>query len=113
MVILHQICKQKIIDFCSVELPFEPTVDNKYVIDQPIKLVLEGNFYQVPILMGTVQNESLIFLENAMSAAGVKQVTEFEYSTILLAFFGNEGVDVFFQYPPGTSSTKNNTRVQC
>jgi carboxylesterase type B len=90
--------------FAIYELPFEPTVDNKYVIDQPIKLVLEGNFYQVPILMGTVQNESLIFLENAMSAAGVKQVTEFEYSTILLAFFGNEGVDVFFQYPPDNNN---------
>jgi carboxylesterase type B len=85
------------------ELPFEPTVDSKYVIDQPLNLALKGNFYKVPILMGTVQNESLIFLENAMITAGLNQVTEYEYGALVLAIFGSQGVNVFLHYSPGTT----------
>lgn len=52
--------------------------------------------------MGTVQNESLVFLEKAMGAVGLNQVTDTEYGALLLGVFGSHGLDVFFQYPPGT-----------
>jgi len=72
-------------------------------VDQPITLALQGNFYKVPIVMGTVQNESLIFLENAMRAVGVNQLTEYEYGAIVIAFFGAHGLNVLFQYPAGNN----------
>lgn len=44
------------------KIPFQPTIDGVYVLSSPSAAFQSGNFYKVPIMMGTVSNETLGFL---------------------------------------------------
>eukprot|EP01132_Coremiostelium_polycephalum_P007537 gene7537-9265_t len=71
-------------------LPWTPVVDGKLILDQPLTLIQQGQFNQVPVLMGTVRDEALIFIASISTSinalefkAGMFDIFKFKTSTIL------------------------------
>eukprot|EP01132_Coremiostelium_polycephalum_P002541 gene2541-3144_t len=77
-------------------LPWTPTVDGADIIDQPLTLFSKGLFYDIPLMIGTVSEEALLFIYQAAT----KNVSELDYEVVLdLVFLKNAG-QVNQKYPP-------------
>eukprot|EP01121_Diplochlamys_sp_Union-15-3_P018853 TRINITY_DN6953_c0_g1_i1.p1 TRINITY_DN6953_c0_g1~~TRINITY_DN6953_c0_g1_i1.p1 ORF type:complete len:517 (-),score=78.23 TRINITY_DN6953_c0_g1_i1:16-1566(-) len=77
-------------------MPWEPTVDGKIVIDQPVKLFQEGKFVAVPTIIGVTRNETCSFEFNNEKIP----IPEFLYKIAIDYEFGNSAAQVLQHYPP-------------
>ena len=82
------------IDFKN-DLPWQPVIDGVQVIDQPLNLIISGNFAHVPVILGTVRNETTSFLYGSVT----EEIGTWEYEAILFSLFGLDMDTVFDLYP--------------
>ncbi|EGC34913.1 hypothetical protein DICPUDRAFT_34242 [Dictyostelium purpureum] len=64
-------------------LPWTPVVDGKLITDQPLSLIQKGQYNKVPVLLGTVRNEALLFV-----ASITLNINKIEYIGGLIDIFG-------------------------
>ncbi|KYQ90474.1 putative cholinesterase [Tieghemostelium lacteum] len=64
-------------------LPWTPVVDGKLITDQPIKLIQEGNYNKVPVLLGTVHDEALLFIASVST-----DISKIEFIGGIMDIFG-------------------------
>ncbi|EGG23913.1 putative cholinesterase [Cavenderia fasciculata] len=77
-------------------LPWTPTIDGDDIIDQPLNLIKAGKFYQVPMIVGSVSEEALIFIYQAAA----KNVSALQYEEALGLIFLNHAPFINDRYPP-------------
>lgn len=94
------------------EMPWEPTLDEKIIPDQPLNLFAKGEFYKVPIIFGTNQNETasfgfdlLRFLDHGFS------MDPFLYEALVVFFFQENTEKILQLYPPQTNSLNTALRL--
>ncbi|EAL65873.1 hypothetical protein DDB_G0283087 [Dictyostelium discoideum AX4] len=84
-------------------LPWTPTIGIDDITDQPLNLILKGDFYDVPTIVGTVSEEALLFIYQASP----KNVSETDYKLAIdLIFLDKENV-IEINYPPFTNGSDN------
>ncbi|GAM27469.1 hypothetical protein SAMD00019534_106450 [Acytostelium subglobosum LB1] len=83
-------------------LPWTPTVDEVDILDQPITLIEQGKFLDIPMIVGTVKEEALLFIYQASA----KNITEEEYAGVLALLFYEKAVDIAAGYPPVHSDNR-------
>ncbi|GAM26595.1 hypothetical protein SAMD00019534_097700 [Acytostelium subglobosum LB1] len=76
-------------------LPWTPIVDGKLILDQPLAMLEKGNFNKVPVLMGTVQEEALIFIASVST-----NINSLEYHAALVDIFGRYSIGIDELYKP-------------
>jgi len=81
-------------------MPWEPYLDGTIVVGQPRKLFQEGKFYKVPIIIGTVYNETCSFAFGVLSSLNYKKIRDWEYIALVDIFFQDKALQVLHQYPP-------------
>jgi len=81
-------------------LPWMPTIDGGEIPTDPFTAIAAGNFSRVPILLGTVQEEALLFIYEAWGS----NLTFIDYEALLLGVFGLEFANVSSYYPANVSS---------
>ncbi|KAF2068395.1 hypothetical protein CYY_010279 [Polysphondylium violaceum] len=64
-------------------LPWTPIVDGQLITDQPLALMEKGQFHKVPVILGTVHNEALIFV-----ASIAENISKLEFIGGLIDIFG-------------------------
>ncbi|EFA77234.1 putative cholinesterase [Heterostelium album PN500] len=100
-IIQGQIKAQNEIDILiplALFLPWTPTVDGTEIFDQPINLIKQGKFYEIPMIVGTCMEEALLFIYQAAN----KSISKFEYEIGMDGLFLNldDAKQVIAQYPP-------------
>jgi len=89
-------------------LPWTPTVGGSDILDQPYSLIQKNQFYDVPLIVGTVSEEALLFIYQAAT----KNVTGFEYEVVLDLIFTKNAEKVNQWYPANmTSDNRPNLSV--
>jgi carboxylesterase type B len=77
-------------------LPFTPVVDGSTLKDQPLRMLQKGEWInKVPVILGSVGNEALLFIYQAATAS----LSKTEYEEAILAVFHTASYDVLKQYP--------------
>eukprot|EP01133_Synstelium_polycarpum_P003717 gene3717-4285_t len=64
-------------------LPWTPVIDDHLIPDQPLALIQLGAFNKVPVLLGTVRDEALIFIASVST-----NINKLEWNGALIDFFG-------------------------
>lgn len=95
----------------EVFLPWTPLVDPTRAVNgslsaQPLSLFVAGQAQDKPIVMGTVQDEAIIFIYEAFT----KPVNWLEYVLIADAVFGGDSANKIFNYLPLPAAQNNDTR---
>lgn len=87
------------------EMPWIPTIDPNIVPDQPLILFSKGEFYKVPFIIGTNQNESASFGYNVLKflKAGYYIDPTF-YESLVILIFKENSVKILELYPPGDNA---------
>ncbi|EAL61656.1 hypothetical protein DDB_G0291344 [Dictyostelium discoideum AX4] len=77
-------------------LPWTPVVDGVLITDQPLALIQKGDYNKVPIIVGTVRNEALVFV------AGIAlDISKIEYIGGLIDIFGlSHEIKIYELYKP-------------
>lgn len=78
------------------ELPWGPTIDLDIIPDQPLALYQQGKFYPVPLIIGSNQNETVMF---ASKVADFVPPNELGYEFALALLFGVHAPEVERRYP--------------
>ena len=63
--------------------PWTPLVDGTVLTDQPWRLYQQGNYNKVPVIMGTVSQEGVLFVYEAVT----NNMTRFEYNALVDALW--------------------------
>lgn len=94
-------------DLWDMMLLWTPTIDGYDFPEPPLNAFKAGRAAKVPVVIGTVQNEGLIFVKKAVS-----YVSKVEYDALMVALFGPiNGIRVDILYPPRSVAGKNKTMV--
>lgn len=83
------------------KLPFQPTLDGTFLLQNPWDAFSSGNFYKVPVMIGTVANETMGFI-GAMEGnyPGIPWILDGFYMWGLDILFGSSIADqVRMRYP--------------
>ncbi|KAK3247891.1 hypothetical protein CYMTET_42621 [Cymbomonas tetramitiformis] len=92
-------------------LPWVPTVDEDVLPGQPHELILSGDFARVPLMIGTVRNESAIWTEEILSGA-LKMVGRPLYDAVVRLEFGAQAAaKVHAKYDEVSGSYTNRTSI--
>ncbi|APR84208.1 Carboxylesterase, type B [Minicystis rosea] len=81
-----------------------PVVDQFNIADQPSKLLAQGKFTKMPVILGSNRDEGTIFF-----SIGLTVTTEGDYTTLMDGMFGGNGAAIVAKYPAsayGDSLTK-------
>ncbi|EFA75987.1 putative cholinesterase [Heterostelium album PN500] len=84
-------------------LPWTPVIDGALIPDQPLALIEKGQFNKVPVMLGTVFDEGLIFI-----ASVATQISALEYNGALLDIFGRYAPQVHSHYKSSFNSSTGN-----
>jgi carboxylesterase type B len=116
---LQQLPAAKLLDLASTNFAVDPSymfamfmqwmpfVDGDELPIEPMSALLNGNFSKVPIMMGTVVNETIPFIYTLFN----KPVHEFEYEAAMDGLFGmSEGAQVLEFYGPGSAHDQKDLR---
>jgi len=77
--------------------PWTPRIDGKELTGYPMQLIQEGKFPSMPIMIGTVTNEAILFIYKASASP----INDLEYIGIVEYVFGiTTGARVLYKYPP-------------
>lgn len=79
--------------------PWTPILDGIEFSEQPLTAFQHGRFQQMPIIMGSVSNETLLFIYEAAK----KPINDFEYIGVVEAIFGIQGYSVLQEYKSSLS----------
>lgn len=90
------------LEFITAFYPWTPCVDGKVFSQQPIEAIEAGNFKKVPVMMGSMYNDALLFIWQAWNHT----LPKWEYEALLVDGFHETGFDLMKQYP-GTDSGDN------
>ena len=77
-----------------------PVIDNVIVHDQLLNMVENASFPLKPLIIGTVTDECLDFIDGRRS----QPITPSEYIELVLAIFREKGLKILKQYPPDGES---------
>jgi len=93
--------------FLSLFMPWVPVLDAVELPLQPLDAAVQGKTANVPVMIGTVANETLLFIWEALQ----KPVTALEYEIFIPAIFGyNDAVKINDVYGLPSGADKNDTR---
>jgi len=92
-------------DLLAVFLPFTPTIDGDEITENPVDAVSSGKFNKVPIIMGTVADEGILFIYQGWPTP----LPWYSYDAVIGAIFGIHALKVGKLYPTGRI---NDTREQ-
>lgn len=89
-------------------LPWTPLVDGHILPQNPFDAFQSGNFNEIPLIIGTVKNDALLFVYQADG----KYLTEAEYIAAITYIFSDEALEVLDKYPPHDPFHKNDSRPE-
>ena len=92
----------------TIALTFEPTIDGKFVPDQPIILLQQGKFQKMPIMLGNNLNEGIMFIYEIFT----KPLDSVGYAAAILAFFGLQNERNILNMYPVPVDLFDDTRMQ-
>ncbi|XP_075260313.1 cholinesterase-like [Convolutriloba macropyga] len=83
-----------------LNFPFGPYVDGKFIPDFPLKMLQEGNFANVPVMVGSNRNEGFSFLiyqipEVFNDFTGENPVNASKYDFAMFKAFGSSPLPIF------------------
>nr|CAG4717532.1 unnamed protein product [Naegleria fowleri] len=82
-------------------MPWTPCLDGKELFEQPLDAFKNGNYAKVPMIMGTLSEEAIMFVYLALS----NPLPFYEYDGALIALFGLfDYSKVHSLYPPTSGS---------
>jgi len=81
-------------------MPWEPTIDNKLITGLPLDMLHSGQFLHVPVIIGTVRNETCSFEFNTITFS----LPEFLYSSFIDISFREKASLVLEKYPATSDS---------
>ena len=84
-----------------ISLKQQPTADGEYIIGQPMEEFPRGNYNKVPFMLGTVDQEALIFLYTALPGG----LTPKQYREIIEFVFQADAPKVLKMYPVADNVT--------
>jgi len=77
--------------------PWTPRIDGKEITGQPLELIQQGKFTKVPVMLGAVTNEAILFIYKASKY----EINDIEYIGAVEYVFGIiAGARVLYRYPP-------------
>ena len=79
----------------QVFVPWMPWVDGKIILGQPLDLFASGNYNQVPLQIGTVQDEGVLFVYSGFPTP----IPLAEYRVIITGLFQQHALAVLSRYP--------------
>lgn len=88
--------------------PWGPVVDGDIVPFQPLLSIENKKFVNMPILIGTVTEETRIYVYSAWN----KTLNTGEYAAALLALYPSHALASLARYPPSAASDQRDTLVQ-
>jgi carboxylesterase type B len=90
-------------------LVWAPVIDGKVLKEQPLQVVLRDGLIK-PLIIGTNDNEALLFVEGVKSWLGWKTISNFDYRLAMRFIFRDREIrkKIFEKYPP---DGKDNTRL--
>ncbi|EFC35621.1 type-B carboxylesterase/lipase [Naegleria gruberi] len=78
-------------------MPWTPVIDHIELFEQPLDAFKNGNYFKIPIMMGTCSEEAIMFIYLALSSP----LNSIEYDGALLGLFGPMSYfSVHSLYPP-------------
>jgi len=83
-------------DLLKLFLPWTPAINKHDIHEQPLEAFHKGSFHKMPIMLGTVAEETLIFIYKAVQ----REVNDAEYSIVIFGIFWEDGIRVIDWYPP-------------
>lgn len=79
----------------QIFIPWLPYADGTIIPDQPLAGYAKGNYNPVPVIMGTVQDEGVLFIYSGFP----RPVTLTQYEEILVLVFKQHAAQVYSMYP--------------
>jgi len=78
------------------DMPWQPAIDGYQVLDSPLNLIIAGNFTSMPVILGTVRNETTSFVYGAVT----DPISALEYEALVALWFEFDAEQVLSLYPP-------------
>eukprot|EP01133_Synstelium_polycarpum_P008932 gene8932-10471_t len=80
-------------------LPWTPTIDGADILGQPLELIEQGKFLDIPMIIGGVKEEAVLFIYQAATF----NVSVPEYEVVLSWLFVDDAIKANEQYPPNSA----------
>jgi len=81
-------------------MPWTPTIDGVELFQQPLEAFRDGNYYKIPIMMGSLSEEAIMFVYLALTSP----INSIEYDAAVAGLFTTSYFDVHKYYPATDSS---------
>jgi len=91
-------------------LPWAPTIDGDVIPDQPLNMILNGQFNKIPITIGTTKNETTAWTFGHV--VELIPLDEFDYELFIRAEFLEHADRVLDLYPPAPITFRNNDNAR-
>jgi len=89
----------------QMAVPWQPYIDGKLLLAQPLPSFIAGKYNQVPIMIGNVESEGVMFVYSAFTSP----LSVFDFDTMIDVIYGLSASKVKKMYPIPADS-KNDTR---
>lgn len=83
-------------------LTWQPIIDGKDIVEQPLESIRKGDFKKIPVLLGSIKDEGAVFIMDMIK----DPMPTYQYRSLLYLFLGKESVRFTEYYKPHPSDAR-------